>query len=361
MYRLRIAVFLLALLIPSLANAQDVGQSEGPHSEAREHNQSGNNHLEQGKYRLASDEYKQAIRIEPWLADAHLMFGLAFYCRGQFAPAAIELKNGIRLTFPGEPRYSWRFATMQVLSLQRAGLGDKALRLLKEWSNIGGHLERDVKYLSGRWDEEKYLKKRRRESAHGYLVIGVNSLVQGDMQTAKRTLKLVCKEPIDEDFQWSHRIAEAELERIERCSLNPCAPQDFREEWMFRVEEGKPQELYDVQTVYISPESDRRENILRILKEHNGIRVLHAVEDYNVDVILVFERATETHPSKYGEVTHIYGAGLAFALQDEETIRILWRFSGGSFLWKRSPSKDFARDFIKLIKKLRNEKAKTTR
>ena len=358
MYLLRIAVCLFVLLVPSLANAQDVGQSERPPSKAREHYESGNSYLEQGKYALASDEYKQAIRIQPWLADAHLMLGLASYCRGQFALAAIELRNGIRLTFPGEPKYSWPFATVQLLSLQRAGRSDEAGQLLAEWSNVGGHLERDVKYLSGKWTEVKYLKKRKKESAHGYLVIGVNSLVQGDLEKGKRTLQSVAKEPIDEDFQWTHRIAEAELERIERCGVNPCAPQDSREGWMFKVEQGRPEELRDVQTVYLTPESDRRENILGILEKYDGIRVLHAVEDKNVDVILVFDRETESHPSQYGPglyatVTHIYGAGLAFTFRDEETIRVFWRFYDAHWLWKKYPSTNFARDFIKLIKKLR--------
>jgi len=366
----RIALFLAILFIPFLTNAQEVEQVEPPDSEVRHHYQSGNSYLEQGKYDLAIEEYKQAISIQPWFPDAHMKLGLAFYCRGLFQLAATELENGIRLTARGRPKDSWPFATMRLLSLVRAGEHEEARRLLEQWSNAGGHLERDVRYLSGRWNEKKYLSKRKKEPSHGYLVIGVNRLTNGDLEEAERMLHLVTDERAKRLFGWSRGVAEAELERIERCGPQPCGRQGVGEEWMFRVEEGKPEELRDVQSVYVSQESAHRENILKNLKKHQGITILSAIEDETPDAILVLESETSSSDTwiftgKGGagypaEVREVRGRGLALKLIEGNTIRVLWRFEDAQnsvFFWERHPSTNFARDFLKLLNKPNKEKA----
>jgi len=370
MYRAHTAVFLSFLLISLLANAQQADQAEPPDSEVRHHYQSGNSYLEQGKYGLAIEEYKQAISIQPWFPDAHMKLGLAFYCQGLFQLAATELENGIRLTARGRPKDAWPFATMQLLSLLRAGEHEEARRLLEQWSNAGGHLERDVKYLSGRWNENKYLSKRRKEPSHGYLVIGVNRLTNGDLEEAEKMLRLAGDEGAKRLFPWSRQTAEAELERIERCGPHPCVQQTVGEEWMFRVEEGKPEGLRDVQSVYVSQESAHRENILKNLKKHEGITILSAIEDGTPDAILVLESETSSSETwiftgKGGagypaEVREVRGRGLALKLIEGNTIKVLWRFEDAQnsvFFWERHPSTNFARDFLKLLRKPSKEKA----
>ncbi len=374
--RLSCIVSFLLLLMPT---AVGFTQDTSP----RDSHDKGKSLLEQGQHAMAIEEFKRAIQIEPWYAEAHMMLGLAYYCRGSFELAAEELENGRALS--GMPPYdAWPFATMQILSLLRAGRNEDARERLEQWSNIGGHLERDVKYLSGRWNEKKYLSKRKKERAHGYLVIGANSLVRGDTGKAKRVLQLVADETILRASQWTHRVAEAELAHMDRCGALPCPQQDVEEEWVFSVEEGQAEELRDVRTIYLQVhgpgaeelsypqsllETQPRANIIKRLGKYKGVTLLDTLD---ADVVLVYR--AKHFPSAMSEK----GWGVAFRLS-RNRIRILWQFvdrrtysstenpalrstySSPEYIWvsfERAPSTNFVRDFVRLHKRLQQEKKK---
>lgn len=349
-------LFSLCMLLTSTA----AGSTQEP--EARVLDMTGDRYLEQGMYELAIKEYKEAIRLRPWNTDAHMMLGIAYYCQGAFDLATKQFENSIKLSDMGRPGDAWPFATMQILSLQRARRPEEAWKLLQGWSRGRGKIKHEAKYLLGKWEDKRFLKKAgKRWKSHANLIIGVNYLVKGDVDAAKRALQLVVGEPA-----WCERVAEAELERIENCGQTPCSTQVADEQVLFTIEIGRPEELRDIRTAYVHASGQDRENILKALGKYEGITVLDTFEGEKPDVILVFESERSSRTdwgfTEFGgssrTVTKVLGRGKVIRFNNEHAMRILWRFEDAreNLFFERPPSINFARDFTNLLKELRNEK-----
>ena len=141
------------------------------------------------------------------------------------------------------------------------------------------------------------------------------------------------------------------------------------------IEHGNPEELAGVKTVYIftGTKWEVRRNIIKNLrKKSERFQIVESLDD-NPDVVLVYgarvfsfivtipgqvwtDSAGNVHG--YGSNTQsrsgVTGKGWALKLNpDTNTVRILWEFRDTArTIFERRPSTNFARNFVKVVKKM---------
>ena len=110
-------------------------------------------------------------------------------------------------------------------------------------------------------------------------------------------------------------------------------------------------------------------NIVNRLSKYSDITVLNTLEGEKPDVMLVFRRGRFFDPGGFMRGPQMYelGWGVAFRIENGNTMRILWRFKDkrliladprslrpyrAGFLDEKDPSTNFARNFVELHMKL---------
>ena len=141
------------------------------------------------------------------------------------------------------------------------------------------------------------------------------------------------------------------------------------------IEHGNPEELAGVKTVYIFTGTawEVRRNIIKNLrKKSERFQIVESLDD-NPDVVLVYgasffsfivtipgqiwtDSAGNVHGygSKTQSASGVTGKGWALKLNpDTNTVRILWEFRDTArTIFERRPSTNFARKFVKVVKRV---------
>lgn len=187
--------------------ATTVPPSYPENPEARKHYDLGALFMQTEQYEMAIKEFQTSLQLDPEPFLTHAKLATAFYAQQKFNHAAEKFEEAYVL-WEG-PGNAPAYAILQVLCLLRGGEMEQAEKLLRSWSgpsiatslgqaySVGsgklpsGWWKEVAKYLLSDVNEERVLENAKTEISFAYLIIGVNSIVKGDIEKAEKYLPMV--------------------------------------------------------------------------------------------------------------------------------------------------------------------------